>query len=115
LTKTRRSRCIGMLEKRLEKTGGELMKAWRTQARRHDRVGDLSYHGLETLHGGVQFAARSLSRLEEATQPPHRTARPEPHAPALEPAHRAPHASTATPAARPHPAPQPHEPEASAS
>jgi hypothetical protein len=110
-TKTRRRGNLRMLEKRLEATGGEVMKAWRAQARRHDRVGDLSYRGLEVLHGGVKLAARSLSRMEEATQPPHRTARPEPH----EPAHPVGHGPAATPAARHRPAPRPHEPEASAS
>jgi hypothetical protein len=105
--KTRRRSYFRMLEKRLEETGDEVMKAWRTQARRHDRVGDLSYHGLEMLHGGVKFAARSLSRLEEATQPPHR--------PAHEPAHRGPHAPAETSAARHRPAARPHEPEVSAS
>jgi hypothetical protein len=104
-TKTRRRGNFRTLEKRLEDAGGEVMKAWRVQARRHDRVGDLTYHGLEMLHGGVKFAARSLSRLEEATQPPHRTARTEPHRPAEEPAHRA----TQAPAARRRPAPQPHQ------
>jgi len=103
-TKTRRRRYYRTLEKRLEEAGGEVMKAWRTQARRHDRIGDLTYRGLEMLHGGVKFATRSLGRLEEATQPPHRTARPEPHAPAQEPAHRAPHPPSATPAARRRPA-----------
>jgi len=114
-TKTRRRGYFRTLEKRLEEAGGEVMKAWRTQTRRHDRVGDLSYHGLEALHGGVKLAARSLSRLEEATQPPHRTARPEPHPPAHEPAHPARHAPAAAPAARRRPAPRPHSPEARAS
>jgi len=114
-TKTRRRGYFRMLEKRLEEAGGEMMKAWRAQAKRHDRVGDLSYRGLEMLHGGAKFAARSLSRIEEATLPPHRAARHEPHAPAAEPAHRARPAATPAPAARHRPASRPDEPEVSAS
>jgi hypothetical protein len=118
-TKTHRRGTIRSLGNRLEEAGGEVMKAWRAQAKRHDRVGELSYHGLEMVHGGVKFAARSLSRLEEATQPPRRAARPEPHEPAHpaphEPAHHAGHAPAAPPAARQRPAARAHGPEASAS
>ena len=114
-TRTRRRRYFRMLEKRLEEAGGEMMKAWRAQARRHDRVGDLSYRGLEILHGGAKLAARSLSRIEEATQPPHRAARHEPHAPAGEAAHRARPAAAPAPAARHRAAPRPDETQVSAS
>jgi hypothetical protein len=80
--KTRRSAHVSTLGKRLEAAADEVMRAWRARARRHDRIGDVSYQGLELVHGGLAFAARSLSRLEEATQPPQRTARPEPNPPA---------------------------------
>jgi hypothetical protein len=109
--KTRRKGTIRALGRRLEVAGGEVMKAWRTQAERPDRVGDLSYQGLELAHVGAKLAARSLSRLEEATQPPRRTARREPN----EPAHPARHAPPAAPPARHRPAPRPQEPEARAS
>jgi hypothetical protein len=112
--KTRPTGYIRAIEKRLGEAGDEVMKAWRAQAKRHDPVGDVSYRGLELLHGGAKLAARSMSRLEEATEPPHRTGRPEPHLPAHEPAHPAGHAPAATPAARHRPAP-PHKPEVSAS
>jgi hypothetical protein len=114
-TKTRRRGYFRTLEKRLEEAGGEVMKAWRAQARRDDRVGDLTYHGLQMLHGGAKFAARSLSRLEEATQPPHRMAPREPRPAAHEPAHPARRAPAATPAARPRPAPRAQKPGVSAS
>ena len=68
-TRTRRRRYFRMLEKRLEEAGGEMMKAWRAQARRHDRVGDLSYRGLEILHGGAEAAWPPRSGSANAPRP----------------------------------------------
>jgi len=88
--KTWRDGVLGTLAKRMEEAGGEVMDAWRKRARRRDRVGDVSYHGLQVVHGGLELTVRSLGRLERATQPPHRAARHEPHQPAVEaPAERA--------------------------
>lgn len=75
-TRTGRRDYLGQLRKRLEKGGDEFMKGWKAQARRPDRLGDATYRGLELVHDGLGVAARSLSRLERATQLPHRTARP---------------------------------------
>jgi hypothetical protein len=57
------------------------IRAWRTQAKRSDRVGDVSYRSLELVHGGLGAAVRSLGRLEKATQPPTRATRNQPHRP----------------------------------
>jgi hypothetical protein len=42
------------------------------QARREDLVGLAAYRSLELLHGGFGNAARSLSRFQDASQPPAR-------------------------------------------
>jgi hypothetical protein len=42
------------------------------QARRGDLVGFAAYRSLELLHGGFGSAARSLSRFQDASQPPAR-------------------------------------------
>lgn len=42
------------------------------QARRGDLVGLAAYRSLELLHGGFGNAARSLSRFEDASEPPTR-------------------------------------------
>jgi len=49
------------------------VRVLRSQARRPDRVGEVTHRTWELVHGGVGVAARSLSRLERATQPPART------------------------------------------
>jgi hypothetical protein len=97
-TKTPRMGYLRTLAERVEEAGGQLIHAWRSRARRRDPVGDVSYRGLEVVHGGLELTVRSLSRLERATQPPHRAARHEPHPQAGE--------TEAGPAARPtaHPA-----------
>ncbi len=92
-TKTGRRGYFRQLGRRLEEGADELMKNWKAQARRPDQVGDITYRGLELVHGGLGAAARSLTRLERATQLPHRTVKPVP--PAVEahagrPAHQAP-------------------------
>ena len=86
---------VRTLAGQLEEGAGQLLKGWKTQARRPDAVGDASYRGLELVHGGLGFAVRSLTRLEKATQPPHRPPKPEPRIPE----HHAP--ARATPPARP--------------
>jgi hypothetical protein len=55
---------------RVEQGVSQLLKAWRKQASRSDRVGDVSRGGLEMVHGGLRFAVRSLTRLERGTRPP---------------------------------------------
>ncbi len=92
-TKTGRRGYFRQLGRRLEEGADELMKNWKAQARRPDQVGDITYRGLELVHDGLGAAARSLTRLERATQLPHRAAKAEP--PAVEahterPAHSAP-------------------------
>lgn len=44
----------------------------KNQARRGDLVGFAAYRSLELLHGGFGSAARSLSRFQDASQPPAR-------------------------------------------
>jgi hypothetical protein len=112
--KTPRRGYVRTLGSHLEEAAGEVMQAWRAQAKRRDRVGDVSYHGLEVVHGGLEVTVRSLSRLERATQPPHRAARPEPHPPAVETAIRRPARHGPAPTASAHHQPRP-EPESSTS
>ena len=81
-TKTGRKGYLRQLARRFEEGAGEFMKTWKAQAKRPDRVGDVTYGGLELVHGGLRLTVRSLSRLERATQLPHRAAKPEPPAPA---------------------------------
>lgn len=45
----------------------------RARARRRDLFGEATYRALSLVHDGAGVAARSLGRLEEATQPPTRT------------------------------------------
>ena len=80
--KTRHRGYLRTLAERLQEAGGRVMEAWRARARRRDPVGDISYRGLEVVHGGLELTVRSLSRLEHAVQPPHRAAKTVPHAPA---------------------------------
>ncbi|HXM58119.1 MAG TPA: hypothetical protein VOB72_22160 [Candidatus Dormibacteraeota bacterium] len=70
---------IKRFSKRLGEFGEQFVKTWKTQAKRPDTVGEVSYRGLELVHGGLGVAARSLTRLEKATLPPHRTEKLEPH------------------------------------
>lgn len=58
-----------------------LMRNWRTQAKRSDRVGDVSYRTLELFHSGLDLAAKGLTQLEKATQPPPRSTKPQPYRP----------------------------------
>jgi hypothetical protein len=51
------------------------VKALRDQARRPDRVGEVTHRTWELVHGGVGVAARSLTRLEQVIQPPARVMR----------------------------------------
>lgn len=102
-TKSRRRGYFRKLGKRLEDAGDEVMGIWRTQAKRHDRVGDASYRGLEMVHSGLELATRALGRLERATVPPHR---PAPHRPpAHQPATHQPATHQPAHPARPAPAP----------
>ncbi len=66
------------------------MKAWKAQAKRPDRIGDVSFRLLELAHDGTELAVRSLTRVEKATQPPVRTAKPAAPAAVAEAAHAAP-------------------------
>lgn len=61
--------------KTLEKTMTSGLRQVRTRARRHDLVGEAAFRALSLVHDGAGAAAKSLVRLEEATQPPARTAR----------------------------------------
>ena len=83
--KVERRGYVRRLSMRVQEGVDETMKAWRTQARRPDRIGELSHRGLELLHGGLGFAARSLSRMERSTAPPHRPAGHGASTPAPEP------------------------------
>jgi hypothetical protein len=65
----------------VEEAQDEFMKAWREQARRPDRLGEYSHRWLELVHAGVRFTARELTRLERATEPPHRPVAPPPAVP----------------------------------
>lgn len=69
----------------LERPADEAIKTWKAGARRRDAVGELSYRSLELVHRGLGMTARQLARLEKATAPPVRPAKP-----AVTPAHRAP-------------------------
>jgi hypothetical protein len=90
-TRTVSSGHVRTFSTRVTEGAERLVKAWMTQAKRPDRVGEFSYRGLELVHGGLGVAARSLSRLEKATQLPHRTERPQPPAHVQPPAKRARH------------------------
>src|SRR2546423_15101570 len=59
----------GTLTERFVVRGLRLVKE---QARREDLVGLAAYRSLELLHGGFGNAARSLSRFQDASQPPAR-------------------------------------------
>jgi hypothetical protein len=61
------------LPTQVKEAGEGALRALRSQARRPDRVGEVTHRTWELVNGGVGVAARSLSRLERATQPPART------------------------------------------
>jgi hypothetical protein len=96
--KTARRGYLRRLADQLDESAGRFMKSWRTQARRPDAVGDASYRSLELVHGGLGVVVRSLTRMEKATQPPHRAPNPEPPVPQHHAAR--PHAHAAEPPAR---------------
>jgi hypothetical protein len=97
-TKTARKGYLKSLSTQLEKGAEDVMKVWKTGAKRPDRIGDVSYRTLQLLHSGVGTAARELGRLEKATVPPARQAT---HAPAEPHKGGEPHGG-----ARAHPAPR---------
>ena len=55
--------------------GEAAVRVLRDQARRPDRVGELTHRTWELVHEWVGVAARSLTRLERVTQPPARAMR----------------------------------------
>jgi hypothetical protein len=55
-----------------ERVANDGLKAVKSRARQRDVVGAATYRALELLHEGAGGAARALTRLEEATQPPAR-------------------------------------------
>src|ERR1700730_6458099 len=61
------------LPTQVKEAGEGAIRALRSQARRPDRVGEVTHRTWELVNVGVGVAARSLSRLERATQPPART------------------------------------------
>jgi len=61
------------LPTQVKEAGEGALRALRSQARRPDRVGEVTHRTWELVNVGVGVAARSLSRLERATQPPART------------------------------------------
>lgn len=46
--------------------------AVKDRARERDLIGEFAFRYLQLVHGGVEIAARSLARLEDATTPPAR-------------------------------------------
>ena len=62
-----------MLPERIALRGLGLVKA---RARRKDVVGEIAYRGLDLFHGSLKEVASTITRLEQASQPPARTARP---------------------------------------
>jgi hypothetical protein len=67
--RTARQVLDGTIPERVARTGLRVVK---TRARRRDLVGVATYRTLELVHEGVGTAARALTKLEEATQPPAR-------------------------------------------
>jgi hypothetical protein len=63
---------IRELPTRAREVADGALRALRDQARRPDRVGEVTHRTWELVHVGVGVAARSLSRLERAVQPPAR-------------------------------------------
>jgi hypothetical protein len=57
---------------RVKEAAEGALRALKDQARRPDRVGEVTHRTWALVHDGVGVAARSLSRLERATQPPAR-------------------------------------------
>jgi hypothetical protein len=81
-TKTAQENYFEVLQERFEKGTEAFFNAWKTGAKRPDRIGDVSYRTLKLVHAGAGAAARSLTHLEKTTQPPARTAVPAAHTPA---------------------------------
>lgn len=106
-TKTERRGFLARLARQLEDGTDQFMKGWKRQARRTDAVGDASHRSLELVHGGLEFAVRSLTRMERATQPPQRPAKPTPHVPEhhVAPEHHVPPAAHGGPRKRREPEP----------
>ena len=109
-TTTQHEDYVRRFSTRLSDGAEQFVKAWKTQAKRPDTVGEFSYRGLELVHGGLGIAARSLSRLERATQLPHRTARLEPPAHTEPPPKRSRHAAAHPEPAHGGPRRERHEP-----
>ena len=86
---------VESLARRLGEGSEDFLKAWKTGAKRPDRIGDVTYGALHLLHGGVEVAVRSLGRLEKATVPPARTAPGRAH-PAPRPASKPPTGASAS-------------------
>ena len=49
------------------------LRAVKNQARRRDLLGEAAYRYLELVHNSLDRSAKTLARLEEASQPPART------------------------------------------
>jgi hypothetical protein len=75
-TKTARKGYLKELTQRFEGGAGDFMNTWKAGAKRADPVGDVGYHSLELVHGGLKFAARSFARMEKATELPARGGKP---------------------------------------
>ena len=104
-TRTRRGDYATRFQTRLSDGAEQFVKAWKTQAKRPDTVGEFSYRGLELVHSGLGVAVRSLTRMEKATQLPNRPEKAEHHlaeAPARRPRHEPAHAEPAHHAAPAH-------------
>ena len=63
---------IKELPTQVKRAPEEALRVLRSQARRPDRVGEVTHRTWELVHDGVGIAARSLTRLERVTQPPAR-------------------------------------------
>lgn len=66
------SAAAAMLPERIALRGLSLVKA---RARRVDLVGEIAYRGLDLFHGSLKEVARSITRLERASEPPARPKR----------------------------------------
>jgi hypothetical protein len=86
--KAARKGYLERLSGEVEKGAARMMKTWKTEAKRPDQVGEVSYRTLELVHRGAGAAARSLGRVAKATQPPARPATPPTHRHVAHPAPR---------------------------
>lgn len=71
-----RGRRVRELTGQVEKGATEAVRAWKREAERHDRVGEVSLRTLELVHRGLDIATRSLDRMTKATVPPTRHEKP---------------------------------------